>query len=169
MPGSVVVVLRELSRGEKLDCRHCGDVVSKERVDAGYDYCMQEKCVEACLRPLHVVAVAVNKSNDQLVLREQLDIPRVSSSARADGGQYGAPRRPLRREPRVLTDGQKIARMRQELELRLESCKDPVERAKLIDAHNARVRGMNIRFRRIGLYRESGPPRSSLQTTDKEA
>ena len=93
-----------------MDCRHCGDVVSKERVDAGYDYCMQEKCVEACLRPLHVVAVAVNKSNDQLVLREQLDIPRVSSSARADGGQYGAPRRPLRREPRVLTDGQKIAR-----------------------------------------------------------
>jgi len=42
--------------------------------------------------------------------------------------------------------------MRHKLEAQLEKCRDPDERARLIDAYNARVRRMNIRFRRIGLY-----------------
>jgi len=141
-----------------LKCRHCGDLVPEERSTAGYDYCMKTACVEACISPLNVVAVGVNKSNDQLVLREQLDIARIAARTRTDGGQYGLAGRPAPREPEVLTDGQRITRMRRELETLLEACGDPVERAKLIDAYNARVRRMNIRFRRIGLYRERDAP-----------
>jgi hypothetical protein len=141
-----------------MKCRHCGDPVSKERTDAGYDYCMKPACVEVCKRPLNVVAVGVNKSNDQLVLREQLDIPQIAARTRNDGGQYGVAHQPERRGPEVLTDGQRIARMRQDLEVRLEACKDPVERARLIDAYNARVRRMNIRYRRTGRYRDDHPP-----------
>ena len=143
----------------KLNCRQCGESVPEERIDAGYDYCVKPACVEACLRPLNVVAIAVNKSNDQLALREQLDIPAIVSRTRTDGGQYGAAHRPPTREPRVLTDGQRIARMREVLEARLEACQDPVERARLIDTYNARVRRMNIRFRRMGLYSQSDPRR----------
>lgn len=137
-----------------LKCRHCGEIVTEERVEAGYDYCIKPGCVEACIRALNVVAVGVNKSNDQLVLREQLDIPEIASRTRTDGGQYGARHRPARREPEALTDGQRITRMRRELEARLETCKDETERARLVDAYNARVRRMNIRFRRTGLYEE---------------
>jgi hypothetical protein len=141
-----------------LKCRNCGELISDERAEAGYDYCMQPACVEACIRPLNVVAVGVNKSNDQLALREELDIPRIAARTRTDGGQYGIAHRPSRREPEVLTDGQRITRMRQDLEARLKECGDEAERARLIDAHNARVRRMNIRFRRIGLYHESDSP-----------
>jgi hypothetical protein len=137
-----------------LKCRNCGDNVSEERVDAGYDYCTQPPCVEACIRPLNVVAIAVNKSNDQLALREQLDIPRIAARTRADGGQYGVPHRPEKPEPVVLTDGQRITRMRRALESRLQSCEDEMERGRLVDAYNARVRRMNIRYRRTGLYCE---------------
>jgi len=42
---------------------------------------MMPTCVEACIRPLNVVAIAVNKSNEQLALREQLDIPRIGPSS----------------------------------------------------------------------------------------
>ena len=139
----------------KFTCRNCGDVVGRERLEAGYDYCLKPGCLEACIRPLNLVAVAVNKSNDQLVLLEQLDIPRVVSRTRTDGGQFGAALRPPRREPRVLTDGQRIARMRRDLEARLAACEDDVERARLIDAYNSRVRTMNIRYRRTGLYRQA--------------
>jgi hypothetical protein len=151
---------RPLRLGERLNlkCRRCGDPVSEERTDAGYDYCMKPACVEACIRPLNVVAIAVNKSNDQLALREQLDIPRIGGRSRVDGGQYGVAYRPAQREPEVLTDGQRIARRRQVLEARLEDRDDKAERARLIDAYNARVRRMNIRYRRSGLYREIDPP-----------
>ena len=138
-----------------LKCRNCGDLVSEDRAEAGYDYCMKPSCVEACMRPLNLVAVGVNKSNDQLVLREQLDIPLIAAGTRADGGQYGVARRPARRKLEVLTDGQRIARMRRNLEARLEACENQVERTRLIDSYNAQLRRMNIRFRRTGLYSKS--------------
>lgn len=142
-----------------LKCRNCGDLVSEERVEAGYDYCMKPACVAACIRPLNVVAVGVNKSNDQLVLREQLDIPQIVARTRADGGQFGPAQSPALRRPESLTDGQRISRMREELEARLQNCHDEAERTKLVDAYNGRVRRMNIRFRRIGLYSESDSSR----------
>jgi hypothetical protein len=147
--------LENVEKHLNLTCRNCGDLVSEERAGAGYDYCMKPACVQACIRPLNVVAVGVNKSNEQLVLREQLDIPRIAARARADGGQFGPAHRPTRRQPGALTDGQRIRRMRAELEARLKNCTDPAERTRLIDAYNGRVRRMNIRFRRIGLYTES--------------
>ena len=62
-----------------------------------------------------------------------------------------------RREPKALTDGQRITRMRQDLEAQLDDCGNEAERAKLIDAYNAQVRRMNIRFRRTGLYQGNDP------------
>jgi hypothetical protein len=153
--------LRSLENRLNVKCRNCGDLISRERADAGYDYCVKPACVEICIRPLNVVAVGVNKSNDHLTLREQLDIPRIVARTRTDGGQYGIAHRPEQpRQAEVLTDGQRIARMRQDLEALLAECGDQAERANLIDAHNARVRRMNIRYRRTGLYRESDAPRT---------
>ncbi|HXY43609.1 MAG TPA: hypothetical protein VEH29_05450 [Acidimicrobiales bacterium] len=139
-----------------MNCRHCGGLVSEERVGAGFDYCTKPACVDACIRPLHVVAIGVNKSNDQLALREELDIPRIAARTRPDGGQFGVPVRQDPAEPEVLTDGQRITRMRQALEEKLAACDDQAERTRLVDAHNARVRRMNIRYRRTGLYRDHG-------------
>lgn len=106
------------------------------------------------MRPLHVVAISVNKSNDQYALREQLDIPEHAGGTLVDGGQYGIPHRPRRREPEVLSDGQKIKAMRRRLEDQLRSATTKAERSRLIRAYNAQVRKMNIRYRRSGLYRE---------------
>ena len=109
------------------------------------------------MRALNVVAIHVNKSNDQYALREQLDIPEIAGSTRIEGGQYGVPHRARVRDPEVLTDGQRIHRMRLALEARLAGCTDKRERSRLIDAYNSRVRRMNIRYRRTGLYREEEP------------
>ncbi len=47
-----------------MKCRNCGGEFSAERAELGYDYCTSPACVEACLEPLNVVAVAVNKAAD---------------------------------------------------------------------------------------------------------
>src|SRR5207302_11102035 len=86
-----------------LRCRYCGESIAQERVDEGYDYCVKRECCEQGLRALNVVAIHVNKSNDQFALREQLDIPEIAGGAHIDGGQYGIPHRSARREPEVLT------------------------------------------------------------------
>ena len=136
-----------------LKCKNCGDALPVERSKSGYDYCTKPACVEVCMRSPNVVAIHVNKSNDQYVLRKDLNIPQVAGRTRVDGGHYGAPPRP-RRTSRSgsLTDGQRIDRMRRELEAELEECTDQAERSRLIDTYNAQVRRMNIRYRRIGLY-----------------
>ena len=145
-----------------MNCRYCGESIPEERVDEGYDYCVEQACCEQGLHALNVVAIHVNKSNDQFALREQLDIPAIAGGAQIDGGQYGIPHRPARREPEVLTDGQRIERMRRRLEARLRDCTDDGERTSLIDAYNSQVRRMNIRYRRTGLYRED--PRQSVES-----
>ncbi|HEX4219040.1 MAG TPA: hypothetical protein VHZ02_11760 [Acidimicrobiales bacterium] len=136
-----------------VNCKNCGDALPEERRSSGYDYCTAPACVEACLRGPNVLAIHVNKSNDQYVLRKDVDIPQVVGGTRVDGGHYGAPPRPHRpSRPRSLTDGQQIDRMRRELDATLEKCVDKAERSRLIDTYNARVRRMNIRYRRMGLY-----------------
>jgi hypothetical protein len=141
-----------------LNCTYCGDSIPEERAHEGYDYCVKKECSEQGLRALNVVAIHVNKSNDQYALREQLDIPEIEGGSEVDGGQYGIRHRPARREPEVLTDGQRIDRMRQRLETRLRACTDEAERTRLIDAYNSQVRRMNIRYRRTGLYRDDPRP-----------
>jgi hypothetical protein len=145
-----------------LNCTYCGDSIPEERAQEGYAYCVKQECSEQGLRALNVVAIHVNKSNDQYALREQLDIPEIEGGAQVDGGQYGIRHRPPRRERQVLTDGQRIDRMRRRLEARLDDCTDQDERTRLIDAYNSQVRRMNIRYRRTGLYRED--PRPSVKS-----
>jgi hypothetical protein len=151
-----------------LNCRYCGDVIPEERTQGGYDYCVKQECSEQGLRGLNVVAIHVNKSNDQYALREQLEIPEIAGGAHVDGGQYGIRHRSARRQPEVLTDGQRIERMRRRLEARLRDTTDVAERSRLIDAYNSQVRRMNIRYRHTGLYREDGrtsvKPRGALGT-----
>ncbi|MBO0715537.1 MAG: hypothetical protein J2P59_12330 [Acidimicrobiales bacterium] len=144
-----------------MNCRYCGEELPRERSTEGFDYCVKADCVERGMRPLNVVAISVNKSNDQYALREQLDIPEHAGGTLVDGGQYGIPHRPRRREPEVLSDGQKIKRMRRHLEDQLRSCTSKTERSRLIRAYNAQLRTMNIRYRRAALYRED-PPVSPL-------
>jgi hypothetical protein len=141
-----------------LNCTYCGDRIPDERAQEGYDYCVKQECSKQGLRALNVVAIHVNKSNDQYALREQLDIPEIEGGAQVDGGQYGIRHRPPRREQEVLTDGQRIDRMRRRLEARLDDCTDDAERSRLIDAYNSEVRRMNIRYRRTGLYRKDLRP-----------
>jgi hypothetical protein len=137
-----------------LNCRYCGDTIPEERVHEGYEYCVKEACCAQGMHALNVVAIHVNKSNDQYALREQLDIPEIAGGTRIEGGHYGIPYRPKEPEPEVLTDGQRIVRMRRRLEDRLRGCTDKAERTRLIDAYNSQVRRMNIRYRRTALYRE---------------
>jgi len=68
----------------------------------------------------------------------------------------------------VLTDGQRIERMRRRLEARLRDCTDDGERTSLIDAYNSQVRRMNIRYRRTGLYREDPRPVRGVLTVADE-
>jgi hypothetical protein len=142
------------SESRPLNCKYCGEELPRERSSEGFDYCIKAACVERGIRPLNVVAISVNKSNDQYALREQLGIPENGSKAVVDGGQFGIPHRPRREDPEVLTDGQRIERMRRRLEAELRDCTNKSERSKLIRAYNAKVRKMNIRYRRTGLYPE---------------
>jgi hypothetical protein len=137
-----------------VNCRYCGESLPEERANEGYDYCVEKDCSEQGLHALNVVAIHVNKSNDQFALREQLDIPEISGGSTIEGGQYGIPYRRKKQEPEVLTDGQRIERMRRRLEDRLRHCTDKSERTRLIDAYNSQVRRMNIRYRRTALYRD---------------
>jgi hypothetical protein len=57
--------------------------------------------------------------------------------------------------------------MRRRLEAQLRSCTSKTERSRLIRAHNAEVRKMNIRYRRTGLYPED-PPASPLDRRSHE-
>ena len=95
-----------------VECRHCGAVVDPDRVELGYDYCTRDECVAACLEPIDVIAVAVNKASDQFVLKRDLD--------------WSDP--PARED-------------------------DPELRAKLVNDFNARLRRLNIRYRRTAQRR----------------
>jgi hypothetical protein len=134
-----------------LHCRHCGGPVTTERADLGYDYCTRQECVDACLEPLDVVAVAVNKASDQYVLWRDLDVPDVPPrpSPPPEGGWLsGLGGRQPEPAPRPATTAARVAQLEAELERALETEKDPARRAKLRNDHNARLRRMNIRYRR---------------------
>ena len=139
-----------------MECRNCGAAIDAERVELGYDYCTRDECVEACLEPLDVVAVAVNKASDQYVLKRELgwSEPSTREHARDDGGWLAgmAPRTPKK----AATTGGSTARIAQ-LETRLDADlareDDPARRAKLINDFNARLRQLNIRYRRTAQRR----------------
>ena len=132
-------------------CRNCGGQFSAERAELGYDYCTTPACVEACLEPLNVVAVSVNKAADQFVLREHLQLPKhvAKSSIDAWSGSLGLRVRtsPTPRPPRSTSDT--IAQLEAELDAELANEEDPARRRKLLNDHNAKLRRLNIRYRRI--------------------
>jgi hypothetical protein len=139
-----------------LRCRHCGAAVEPERVALGYDYCNRDECVEACFEPLDVVAVAVNKASDQYVLKRDLGWtdPQPRRGVRDDGGWLRglAPRTPPKTAvPRSSAD--RIAELEAQLEADLAREDEPVRRAKLVNDFNARLRRLNIRYRRTAQRR----------------
>jgi hypothetical protein len=137
-----------------LKCRNCGGEFSAERANLGYDYCTSPPCVEACLAPLNVVAVSVNKAADQFVLRDHLHLPKhVAESSIDAGGSLGLRVRepPTPRQPRSTSDA--IGQLEAELDAKLAGEADPARRRKLLNDHNAKLRRLNIRYRRIAQRR----------------
>jgi hypothetical protein len=139
-----------------LKCRHCGARLESERIELGYDYCTRDECVEACFEPLDVVAVAVNKASDQYVLKRDLGWtdPQPRPPVRDEGGWLSglAPRTPPKTvAPRTSAD--RIADLETQLEADLAVEDDPVRRAKLVNDFNARLRRLNIRYRRTAQRR----------------
>ncbi len=135
-----------------MHCRNCGDEFSAEREALGYDYCTKPACVEACLKPLNVVAVHVNKASDQYVLREQLDLPEHKPTGAIDPGwtPLVTPRIPptAKNRPRPLTTVEAIDALESELDAALTVETDPDRRNKLRNDYNAKLRHFDIRYRR---------------------
>jgi hypothetical protein len=133
-------------------CRNCGEELSRERVELGYDYCTRPECVEACFEPVDVVALGVNKAADQYLLRRHLDLPAAPARPPVrDDDTLGAlnPARPERtKRSRADTTAARIAALEAELDVALASEADPARRRKLVNDHNARLRRLNIRYRR---------------------
>jgi hypothetical protein len=136
-----------------LSCRNCGGEFSAERAELGYDYCTRPACVEACLEPLNVVAVSVNKAADQYVLREHLRLPKHLAESSIDAGSLGPRFRkpPAPRRPKSTSDA--IAELESELDAELAVEDDPARRRKLMNDHNAKLRRLNIRYRRVAQRR----------------
>jgi hypothetical protein len=138
-----------------VSCRNCGEAVSQERVELGYDYCTRRECVAVCLRSPDIVAVGVNKAADQFVRRQDLNLPAVPRSTVVSSQQDYPPfvaRRPETRPPlEVLSDAGRIARLEADLDEHLARLgpDDHAERLRLINAFNARLRGFNIRYRTL--------------------
>jgi len=144
-----------------LECRECGAVVDPERVEHGYDYCTRDECVEACFTPLDVIAVAVNKASDQYVLKRDLGWtdPPARERAHEEGGWLSglAPGKPATkatpRSSAPRTTARRIAELEAQLDADLEREDDPAQRAKLVNDFNARLRRLNIRYRRTAQRR----------------
>ena len=139
-----------------LKCKHCGAVVEDDRVELGYDYCTRDECVDACFEPLDVVAVAVNKASDQYVLKRELgwSDPTPREAERDEGGWLSGltPRTPPKTTaPRSSAD--RIAELEARLDADLAVEDDPKRRAKLMNDFNARLRRLNIRYRRTAQRR----------------
>jgi hypothetical protein len=139
-----------------LRCRHCGAELAPERVELRYDYCTRAECVKACFEPLAVVSVGVNKASDQYVLKRDLGWtdPQPRRAVR-DGGGWLSGRTP-RTPPKTAMPRSSAARVA-ELEAQLDSDlareDDPVRRAKLVNDFNARLRRLDIRYRRTAQRR----------------
>jgi hypothetical protein len=137
------------------NCRTCGAPISTERVEAGYDYCTEPDCVAAGLRGPHIIAVHVNKASDQYVRRQDADLQPVGRSLPWTGDRnYPAPpeRPPAPALPlETLSDAGRIAKLERELDEQLAKLGegDRAERARLINAFNARLRAFNIRYRTL--------------------
>ena len=139
-----------------MECRNCGAAVEPERVDLGYEYCTREECVEACLEPIDVIAVAVNKASDQYVLKRDLgwSDPPDRRPERSEGGWLNglSLRTPSKRAAAPSTQV-RIATLEAQLDAALAREDDPKRRAKLVNDFNARVRRLNIRYRRTAQRR----------------
>jgi hypothetical protein len=135
-----------------LNCTNCGDQLTPERAELGYSYCTRPECVEACFEPVDVVALAVNKAADQYLLRRHLDLPehpaRSSTDDRDSLGALGLAGRQAPERARAKSVSTRIARLEAELDEALTAESDPVKRRKLVDDHNAKLRRLNIRYRR---------------------
>ena len=143
-----------------MECRNCGARIAEERADLGYDYCTSEACVDACFTPLDVLAVAVNKASDQYVLARDLNLSDrpTRPAAREESGWLSSGRAKTSKKPRRRSTSARIAQLEAELDVALASEADPVRRAKLVNDHNARLRQLNIRYRRTAQRHQPREP-----------
>jgi hypothetical protein len=95
----------------------------------------------------------VNKAADQYLLRRHLDLPEhPERTAGADDGDslgsLGLAGRQRPERARARGPSSRIARLEAELDAALAAESDPARRRKLVDDHNAKLRRLNIRYRR---------------------
>jgi hypothetical protein len=125
-------------------------------VELSYDYCTRAECVEACFEPLAVVSVAVNKASDQYVLERDLGLtdPQPRRAARDGGGWLsGLTARTPPKTAMARSSAARVAELETQLESELAREDDPMRRAKLMNDFNARLRRLDIRYRRTAQRR----------------
>ena len=163
---------------EGVKCRNCGDLVDPRRVELGYDYCLKDECQKACIEPVRLASIGVNKAADYIMREEELLPPRAPDSARHralpdddDAPTKAAgrsPARPTKRRP--ATTLEQLQRLEAELDAdlgrtyqrfaagELTARELDRERDRLIRAFNQQVMAENIRYRSM-LRRRSPLPR----------
>ncbi len=62
-------------------CRNCGEPVSSERVELGYDYCLKDECQQMCVQRVELAALGVNKAADYYVRADEVLPPRAPDTA----------------------------------------------------------------------------------------
>ena len=54
-----------------MKCKTCGDELSEERVELGFDYCLKKECFEENHVPLTIVKIAQNKTNAEYKILDE--------------------------------------------------------------------------------------------------
>jgi hypothetical protein len=153
-----------------VDCRNCGEPVDPQRVELGYDYCLQDECQQKCMKRVLLASVGVNKAADHYLRAEEILPPptaptRVSHDDGDDEPPAAGVSRPTRSRPpaqrRVKSTVETLREREAELDdaLRLgyeRFCRGEItaremdlEHDRLVRAFNQVVRQQNIRYRSL--------------------
>jgi hypothetical protein len=154
-----------------LKCKHCGGPVDPERVELGYDYCLDPECQERCLERVRLASIGVNKAADYYTTADELLPPRLpapdphaaegdeADDAGADetGPAPSPAAGPPEKHPRSTVEKLRLAEA--DLDRRLDACYERFsrgeitaaemdrERSRLTAAFNRLVLSENIRYR----------------------
>jgi hypothetical protein len=145
-------------------------------VELGYDYCLKEECQEACLEPVRLAAIGINKAADYYVRADEVLPPPGPGLTSSEGDETevdDVPARPVRRPSPVPGRRPETTLERlQTLDTGLDRALERIygrfehgevtaremdrERDRLIDAFNRRVMSENIRYRSMLRRRSDG-------------
>ena len=165
-----------------MKCRNCGDLVDPRRVELGYDYCLKDECQKACIEPVRLASIGVNKAADYIMREEELLPARAPNPGRHHAEHDDddtpipaaghSPTPPTRR--RRATTLERLRRLEAELDVAVDRSYQRFaageltareldkERDGLIRAFNQQVMAENIRYRSM-LRRPSSPTNAAVR------